>query len=189
MKQPPEPLAKDEMLSLLNVCGKSPSGIRDQALLVTLWRGMLRIGEALALRPSDYDPAQGTLRVRHGKGDKYRVVALDPQAQSAVDLWVAKRRELGLNGHQRLFCTLKGKPVDSSQIRHMLKRRAKKAGLVKRVHAHGLRHTGASELVDEGADLLTIQTVLGHSSPVVTQIYLHRLNPKKALDVMRARSW
>ena len=127
--------------------------------------------------------------VGDGKSDKYCVVALDPQAQSAVDLWGAKRKELGLNGRQRLFCTLRGKPIDSSQIRHMLKLRAQTAGPAKRVHAHGLRHTGATELVDEGADLLTIQTVLGHSSPVVTQVYLHRLNPKKALDVMRVRSW
>jgi site-specific recombinase XerD len=154
-KFPAEPLTRDEVLALMSVCSRrAPTGRRDRALICLLWRGQLRISEALALKVSDFDPARCTLRVLHGKGDKSRVVVIDTQAAAVLSEWLAVRKGRGLNGHRPIFCTLRGKPISTAQVREMLPRRARKAGIDKRVHAHGLRHTGASELAQEGVALV-----------------------------------
>jgi len=187
---PPEPLTKAEVLALMNVCSRSaPTGIRDRALICLLWRGQLRISEALALKASDYDPTQGTLRVLRGKGGKTRVVVIDQQAADILTLWLEARKKLDLTGHRPIFCTLVGKALCTAQVRQMLPRRARKAGIDKRVHAHGLRHTGASELVQEGVNLLDIQHQLGHSSSATTDRYLHHLNPVARAARLRTRTW
>jgi site-specific recombinase XerD len=116
-------------------------------------------------------------------------VIIDQQAAEVLTAWIETRKKLGLNGHRPIFCTLKGKPVSSAQIREMLPRRARKVGIEKRVHAHGLRHTGASELAQEGVALLDIQQQLGHSSAATTDRYLHALNPVGRAERLRARTW
>jgi len=185
-KYPPEPLARPEVHRLLEACGaKSPTGIRNRALLTTLWRAGLRISEALDLAPHDLD--DGVLRVRHGKGDKCRVVALDPAALESVQAWLDTKARLGIGGP--IFSTLKGKRMRTSYIRNALKRLRAKAGISKRVHAHGLRHTFASELADEKTDIRVIQACLGHTSLQVTQDYISHLRPQAVIDTLKARTW
>lgn len=189
-KLPPEPLTKDEVSALLATCSrKASSGMRDRALIAVLWRGQVRISEALSLRPADFDAMECTLRILHGKGDKSRVVAIDHGTVEILNVWMERRKSLGFNGVHPIFCSLKGKELASSQVREMLPRRAKKAGIGKRVHAHGLRHTGASELIAENVPLMEIQGQLGHSSPATTARYLHNLNPKERIARLRTRSW
>jgi site-specific recombinase XerD len=189
-KFPPEPLAKDEVISLMNACSKrAPTGKRDRALICILWRGQLRISEALALKPADFDVEKCTLRVLKGKGGKSRVVVIDRQAVAVLEAWLETRKGLGLNGHSTVFCTLQGKPISTAQIRQKLPRLAKKAGIEKRVHAHGLRHTGASELVEEGVSLVDVQHQLGHASAATTDRYLHSINPKARAERIRGREW
>jgi site-specific recombinase XerD len=89
-------------------------------------------------------------------------VAADDGAVAVVQLWLAERARLGFNGRQKLFCTLAGGPLSSNQVRQMVKRRAARAGIDKRVHPHGLRHTHAAELVAEGVPVNVIQKQLGH---------------------------
>ena len=110
------------------------TGLRDRALITTLWRGQLRISEALALKVSDFDAVKGTLRVLRGKGDKARVAIIDGQACDVLTAWIERRRKLGLTGHRPLFCTLQGKAIKTAHVRAMLPRRARKAGIEKRVH-------------------------------------------------------
>jgi site-specific recombinase XerD len=191
---PPEPLSKEEALALLKVCSKrAPTGLRDRALIVVMWRGQLRIGEALALKPADFNPESCEIRVLHGKGDKSRVAVIDRQACDVVCMWLERRKSLGFNGHHPLFCVLfganPGGTLDPSQIRHMLPRRAKKAGIVKRCHPHGLRTTGASELASEGFDLRQIADQLGHGSVAVTDRYIRSVNPAERGEKIRSRSW
>lgn len=185
---PPEPLTRDEVHALLDSCSREPTGRRDRALIAVLWRGQLRISEALALRPCDYDPQACTLRVLRGKGRKPRIAIIDRQTCDAIDVWMGVRKSLGIAGHAPLFCTLSssrdgslvpGCPIQAHQVRAMLPRRARKAGIAKRVHAHGLRHTGASELAQEGVPLRDIQLQLGHSSAQTTDRYLHSLVPEE----------
>jgi integrase len=185
-KYPAEPLNVDEVRRLLAACGpKSSTGLRNRALIVTLWRAGLRIAEALALQPRDLD--NGVLRVRRGKGSKSRVVALDPEAMAVLQAWLERKSRLGIGGP--IFSTLKGEPVLASYVRNLLPRLAKKAGIAKRVHAHGLRHTFASELADEKTDIRVIQRALGHSSLATTQRYVDHLRPQAVIDALRSRTW
>ena len=187
---PPEVLIPDEVIALLGACSKrAPTGLRNQALIVVLWRGGLRIGEALALRPKDLDPRQGTVRVLNGKGSKSRVVGLDAEAWAVIQRWMDRWKELGIHGHRALFCTLRGKPLQSTYVRSLLPRLAKKVGITKRVHPHALRHTHACELRAEGVDVGIISKQLGHSSIATTARYLDHIAPQQVVDAMRNRKW
>ena len=107
---------------------------------MVLWRTCLRIKEALDLLPKDV--SGDSIRVHSGKGDRARTVGLDPESSAVVERWVTKRREMGFKPSQRLFCTLKGEPIDTSYCRHLFKRLAKKAKLDKRVHPDRVNQTG-----------------------------------------------
>jgi site-specific recombinase XerD len=131
----------------------------------------------------------GTLVVQHGKGDKRRVVGLDAGTVALLQRWLETRRKRGINGRAPVFCTLAGDEIDQSYVRHLLPRLAQKAGLEKRVHAHGRRHAYAVELEREGATISTIRDLLGHSSAAVTDRYLRRHGAGEAVDFARQRRW
>jgi len=183
-------LTPREIETLLRACsGRAPTGIRNRAMLALAWRSGLRIGEALALRPKDLDLAAGTLVVQHGKGDKRRVVGIDAGTSALVQRWLDVRRKRAINARAAVFCTLNGDPIEASYVRHLLPRLARKAGIDKRVHAHGLRHAFAVELEREGATISTIRDLLGHSSAAVTDRYLRRIGGGAAIAFARGREW
>ena len=187
---PAEVLTSEEVRALIRSCsGRAPTGIRNRALLTILYRSGLRIGEALALMPKDVDTEAGTLTVLHGKGDRRRVVGLDDGALAVLERWMDRRSSLGLNGRQTVFCTLGGKPLNPSYIRALLPRIAQRVGIEKRVHAHGLRHTHASELAREGVPMNVIQAQLGHSSLATTDRYIRHIAPTHVVETMRMRNW
>lgn len=186
---PPEPLTEAEVGLLLRGCSlRAPTGIRNRALIAVMYRAGLRVSEALALRPADVNLTDGTLRVLHGKGNKPRTVGLDAGAIDAVTRWMDRRREYGFRNGP-LFCTLDGGPVSDRYVRDMLKRQAAKAGLEKRVHPHGLRHTHAAELVREGVPMNVIRDQLGHASLAVTDRYLRDVAPADLIALGKSRKW
>lgn len=183
-----EILSEAEIRSLLAQCSRrAPTGIRDRALLVTLYRAGLRVSEALDLRPADIDYDDATIRVLHGKGDKTRTVVVDDGTLAEIRIWVTARAQMGMNGRQRLFCTLSGGPLSANQVRQMCKRRADKAGLEKNVHPHGLRHAYAVGMSREGMSLHTIKDQLGHDYLATTEIYLRGLGAGEAVEQARTR--
>jgi site-specific recombinase XerD len=187
---PAEILTPDEVRGLIQACSATAStGVRNRALLVVLYRGGLRLGEALALFPKDLDPARGTVRVLHGKGDRARTVGLDPGALAVVERWLTERKKLGITARRRLFCTLGGAPLKDAYVRQLLPRLAERAGIDKRVHAHGLRHTHAAELAEEGHPINLVQAQLGHSSLATTDRYLRHIAPATLVAAMRRRDW
>ena len=187
---PAEVLTPDEVKGLIRACSnRAPTGVRNRALIVTLYRGGLRLGEALALRPKDVDPDAGTITVLHGKGDRRRAVGLDPGAMAILLRWMEKRCTLWLAGRQRLFCTLQGRPLHPSYVRTTLHRLGEKAGIEKRVVPHGLRHTMAYELMWEGVPAPVIQAQLGHTSLATTQRYLDHLAPRELVEEMQRRTF
>ena len=189
-KYPPEVLTPDEVRALIEVCSnRAPTGIRNRALIVAMYRGGLRAGETLALRPKDVDAAAGTVTVLHGKGDRRRVIGLDPGAMAILTRWMDTRHLLGINGHAPLFCTLQGSPLKPSYVRTLLPRLARKAGIEKRVHPHGLRHTHAYELMMEGVPVPIIQRQLGHASLATTDRYVAHLAPADLINAMQSREW
>ena len=191
-RYPPEVLTEEEVTALIRACSRrAPTGIRNRAIIVVLWRAQLRVSEALALTPKDLDGDRGTVRILHGKGDRTRTVGLDDGAVAILEKWLVKRRSLGFSGKgsRPLLCTLAGDRLDPSYVRRMLKRMAQRAGIAKRVHPHGLRHTGASELRSEGIEIGVISKQLGHRSIATTSRYLDHINPKVVIETMRKRSW
>ncbi len=178
-----------------SICSSTaPTGIRNHALVAVMYRSGLRISEALDLRPKDIDHQNGALRVLHGKGDRARTVGLDPGAMSIVRRWLEVRPDRDLNGSSPVFCTLAGPSAGGGRmteayVRVFLRRLALKAGIEKRVHPHGLRHTHAAELRSEGVDVGIISKQLGHRSIATTARYLDHIAPQDVIEAMSARAW
>lgn len=184
-KFPAEPLTPGEVHQIIAQCSASSrTGIRNRALLTLLYRSGLRISEALALKPSDLDMKRHAARVLHGKGDKATVRGFHPSADDALARWIDTRKGLGLRNGP-LFCTLDGGEISDVYVRNLLHRLADKAGIEKRVHPHGLRHTFADELRANGADVVTISKLLGHSSIAVTARYLDHLTNDQAVNALQ----
>jgi site-specific recombinase XerD len=189
-KLPVEILTTEEIQALIKACSnRAPTGIRNRALIVTLWRCGLRVSEALALKPKDIDAKAGTIRVLHGKGNKARTVGIDPQALAVIQRWLDRRAELGITARAKVFCTLDGSGIASVYVRNLLRRLGQKSGLEKRVHPHGLRHTHASELRVEGIDIGIISKQVGHANTAVTARYLDHVCPLAVVETMQARTW
>jgi site-specific recombinase XerD len=103
-----------------------------------MYRAGLRVSEALALYPKDVNDVAGTVSVLHGKGDRSRIVGLDAGAFAVLARWSDRRTTLGFSGRCPIFCTLRGTSLKPAYIRALMPRLAAKAGVEKRVHAHGL---------------------------------------------------
>lgn len=194
MKLPPEVLSPEEVLALINACGRGRAGRRNRALIMVLWRCGLRVSETLDLMPKDVGVQRGEIRVLHGKGNKSRIVALDPAAGAMLERWEVERRELlGLDGTKPYFCVIShpnvGERINSSYVRELMKRLQLLAGVEKRCHPHGLRHTYASYLLDQGVPIEHISIMLGHNSIATTVRYLRHINPRKSLEHARAVAW
>ena len=164
----------------------APSGIRNRALLTLLYRSGLRISEALALRPVDIDLEKHTIRVLHGKGNKATTRGFHPSATDALARWIDTRKARGVKRGAPLFCTLNGTAMDPEYVRQVLHRLGDRAGVEKRVHPHGLRHTFAFELQDAGTPMVTISKLLGHSSIAVTSRYLDHMTNDQAVSALES---
>jgi integrase len=192
LRLPPEPLEAREVVALLDAC-EGRAAIRNRALITMYWRTGLRSAEALDLFPKDVDLERGRITVLHGKGNRRRVVPIDPAASAIVGRWEALRASLGFGDYQHYFCVQEGVTagmrLQESYPRQLLSDLAKKAGVRKRVHPHGLRHTYASYLLDQGQPIHYIKRALGHSSIAITERYADHLNPAKVLEELRAVEW
>jgi len=183
-------LTPAEIELLMRQCStRAPTGVRNRALIAVLWRCGLRIGEARALSVKDFEPDSGTLVVQRGKGGRLRVVGVDAGTVALVGRWLEVRRKRGVTGGGPLFCSLAGRPLDLSYVRHLLPRLARKAGIERRVHAHGLRHAFAVDMVRSGAPLYVVRDALGHASIATTQVYLSRVGAHETVEAMRSRGW
>ncbi len=191
---PAEVLTRDEVGRLIDACSRrGPSGLRNRALIVVMWRAGLRVSEALELAPKDVDLAgrPASVTVLHGKRDKRRTVGIHPDAAAVIERWLACRRGLGIGPRSPLFCSIaepvRGGPIRSAYVRTLFHRLGERAGIDKRVHPHGLRHTMAFELMKEGVPLVIIQKQLGHTELATTARYVDHLCPSDLLDAMAAR--
>lgn len=193
-KYPAEFLTREEVLRLLASWeGDSPKSLRYRALVAVLYRGGLRISEALSLRMTDLFPVQGVVRIRHGKGDKARTVAIDSAAWCILKTYIDRRAAIGLPAEVELagpvFCRGTGRPIGHSAVLKELRQRAAKAGIGKRVHPHIFRHTHAVELREEGVDIAVISKQLGHTAISTTARYLDHLYPGAVAEAISKRKW
>ena len=171
----PSFLTREEMLSLLEAPDLStPAGLRDRALLELLYASGLRVSEIAGLDVANVDLTEKEARV-WGKRSKERLVVMGRPAARALREYLEKGRPalLGENRSTALFLNVDGKRLTVRSVQKMVKEYALKAGLEKDVHPHLLRHTFATHLLDGGADLRTVQELLGHESLASTQVYTH----------------
>jgi site-specific recombinase XerD len=152
---------------------QDPLPLRDRALLELLYGCGLRASEACSLRVRDVDLEGRRVRVT-GKGDKQRVVPLGTEALRAIREYLRNGRpELaGEVASQTLFVSIRGRPLAPSDVRRALASALRREGLPSR-SPHALRHSFATHLLEGGADLLSIQELLGHASVATTQVYTH----------------
>ncbi len=175
--------------------GETPLGLRDRALLETLYATGLRVGELVGLTVSQCEGASELL-IR-GKGGRERVAILGRHAQQAIEAYLAEGRPhlLAKQGADRedsgrLFLNHRGGPLSARSVRRVVHRHLLKACAQHDIGPHALRHTFATHLLENGADLRAVQELLGHASLSTTQIYTHvtRRRLREVYDQAHPRS-
>jgi integrase/recombinase XerD len=152
----------------------SCTGLRDRAMFHMIYGAGLRVSELIHLRVADLDEAAGILRVV-GKGNKQRLIPIGRQAVEAVGRYMREQRPCLLKGRvsSYLFVTARGKAMTRQGFWKLLRGKAGKAGIWRSISPHVLRHTFATHLLEGGADLRSLQAMLGHADIGTTEIYTH----------------
>lgn len=174
-KRLPNFLYEDEMNKLLKIINTTtPQGLRDRAILELLYGAGVRVSEIVGLNLSDLDLDSEEIRV-FGKGSKERIVLIGKYAITSLKTYINNGRTtlLGKKRSRALFLGKRGTRLTQRSIERMIKALAKKCGLLKKVTPHTIRHTFATHLLTHGADLRTVQELLGHTSLSTTQVYTH----------------
>jgi integrase/recombinase XerD len=171
----PKSLTEEQVEKLL----QSPNvvthyGLRDRAMLETLYATGLRVSELVGLTLSQVSLTQGVVRVI-GKGDKERLVPLGEEAMAWISRYLAEGRPKLVRSHSTdaLFTTARGGPMTRQAFWHNLKVHTRTAGIRTALSPHTLRHAFATHLLNHGADLRVVQMLLGHADLSTTQIYTH----------------
>jgi integrase/recombinase XerC len=172
----PHFLSTEELGKLLDAPpATQPMGLRDRAILETLYSAGLRVSELVGLNDEDLDTAAGVARIR-GKGRKERLSPLGSFALKAIDRWLKVRQlspELVKTPKRPMFTNKFGKRLTTRSVERLLEKHLQTAGLDRRTTPHTLRHSFATHLLDRGADIRSVQELLGHKSLGTTQIYTH----------------
>ena len=152
-----------------------PLGLRDRAILETMYSGGLRVSETVGINDGDLDLSEGLVRIR-GKGRKERLALLGSYAQDALQDWLRVRklaRSIVVDRDAPVFVNRFGTRLTTRSVARMLEKHLKTSGLDIRTTPHSLRHSFATHLLDHGADIRSVQELLGHKSIATTQIYTH----------------
>lgn len=176
-------LEPEEVEQLMDPADDSYIELRDQAVISVLYSTGLRIGELVKLKLTDVNVKKGEFSVK-GKGGKVRPVFLTDQSKKALNKYLTKRSDdnpylfVQENQNEQL------KPITARTVQRRLELRAKRSGIVKPVSPHKLRHSFATHLLQNGADIRSVQAMLGHSSITTTQVYTH-VTDKNLRDIHR----
>jgi integrase/recombinase XerC len=175
----PPVLRQDEAAELIAAAARladdgSPVGLRDTAMLELLYATGVRVGELVALDLDDVDRGRNVVRVL-GKGRKERTVPFGLPAARALDAWLThgRPRLLAPGAGPALFLGARGGRIDQRAVRTVVHRRIADVPGAPDIGPHGLRHTAATHLLEGGADLRSVQELLGHASLATTQLYTH----------------
>jgi integrase/recombinase XerD len=157
-----------------NVDTNVPLGLRDRAMIELLYASGLRISELANARLENFHPDEGIIRVV-GKGNKTRIVPVGRKACQAIDAYLSKERP-GLvrrRSGSEIFLSQRGGKLTTARIWQIVKRISRQSGIDKNIYPHLLRHSFATHLLGNGADLRIIQEMLGHADIATTQVYTH----------------
>lgn len=183
----PRTMSDEDVRRLLSVCeGDDPVSLRDRAFLELLYATGARVSEVSGLEVGDVDPVAAQVRL-FGKGSKERIVPVYQEALDRVDDYVRRGRASLVRPERpcsALFVSTRGNPMSPDALRTVFERRVVQAGLDPSLTPHAMRHTFATELLGGGADLRSVQELLGHESLATTQIYTH-LSVERLKDAAR----
>jgi integrase/recombinase XerD len=175
-KKIPVVLNRDEIKKLLTIPHvKSPNGLRDKAMLELAYASGLRVSELVNLEMNSIDFDQGILKFR-GKGDKERIVPTSPRALEWIESYIHKTRARLIQKHGEspyVFLNKFGRSLTRQAFWQIVQAQVRKACITKKVSPHTLRHSFATHLLDNGADLRVVQMLLGHKNISTTEIYTH----------------
>ena len=185
-KKLPRYLQVEEAFALMDsIAGEDAISLRDRAMIELIYSSGLRVSELSGLNIGDVDEAVRAVKVR-GKGRKERVVPVGSKALEALKKYMEKRSQIAKPGKQgdevALFINLSGRRIGTRAVRQVVYDRGREAGIQTRFGPHSLRHSFATHLLDNGADLRGIQELLGHSSLSTTQKYTH-VSAERLLEV------
>jgi tyrosine recombinase XerC len=152
--------------------GDTAAGLRDRALLETLYSTGIRVSELVGLDVDDVDFISGVVKV-FGKGRKERIVPIGEPALRAMRSYMDKRTEAKVRDRDAVFLNKSGRRLTDRSVRRVIDKHIKVCSIAERVSPHSLRHSFATHLLDRGADLRSVQELLGHMNLSTTQIYTH----------------
>jgi site-specific recombinase XerD len=188
MHYPADPPTVQEIVAIMREAGDDRHGRRLRAIIVVLWRGGLRVQEALELTETDLDQRRGSVLVRHGKGGKRREIGMDDWGWEHLQPWLQDRVQLPIGP---LFSVIdgptRGRAWSSAAVRSEFRKLARDAGVRRRFAPHQLRHAHALELAREGVPLNVIQRQLGHANLGTTSIYLQGIDIEEIIATVHAR--
>ncbi|SEA59027.1 integrase/recombinase XerD [Thalassobacillus cyri] len=182
----PKVLSTEEVDKLLNLPGGDPLTLRNRAMLEMLYATGLRVSELMSLKVTDLHLTMGFVRC-FGKGSKERIIPLGDMAKEAVEDYLSKSRPGIVKKKQteELFVNHHGNPLSRQGFWKILKAVARDVGIQKAITPHTLRHSFATHLLENGADLRAVQEMLGHADISTTQIYTH-VSKTRLKDVYRS---
>ena len=171
---------------IFRACEITVEDPRERVAVELLYGAGLRVSELVRLNWSDISLGQGYVRC-FGKGSKERVVPIGSMASEALRTYragIGPENKTNLRTGQPVFCNRKGKRLSRLVVWQIIKRLAAKAGITKKLSPHTLRHSFATHLIENGADLRAVQELLGHTSVVTTQLYTHvsRVHLRRAYE-------
>lgn len=182
----PKILTRSEVRALLDAPNlRYPTGLRNRCMLEMMYRAGLRVGEVCALKPRDVDLRRGVVRIHDGKGGDGTSYFDAETLRVLVEQWKTIRRTLPKS--EQLFCTLAGGAVSTRYVQQMVRRMAKRAGVTAVCTPHVLRHTFATELLEEGFSIREVQDAVRHADLSSTEIYTHVLDEQLRTKIQQRR--
>lgn len=186
-KKLPTIVQKDEMEKILDVNLSSAFKYRDKAMLELMYGSGLRVSELVNLTIYNID-FQNDLILIEGKGNKERIIPMSKYSKEALELYLIERNKLLKKGNldeEKLFLNNHGKGITRHGFNYILQNILKENNITSNITPHSLRHTFATDLLNNGADLRSIQELLGHSDITTTRIYTHVANTKLKEDYIK----
>lgn len=188
----PKILSRDDIAKLFKAINtKCPSGLRNYVAYLLMYRCGLRKAEVINLNLKDIDLIEGRIFVQQGKGNKDRYTMMDEQTIEWCNKWLAIRP----SNAERFLTTLQGGEIHPRYFNQNLERLSKKSGVyiqdgneLKPMHCHVFRHCFATELIEEGYNIIEVQNLLGHSSVNTTQVYAHCRNMELSKKIKNRKS-
>ena len=174
-----------DVVKLIEAPAKDPAGLRDRAIMETLYSTGIRVSELVGMSTDNSDLIGGVLKV-YGKGKKERIAPIGEKAIDAINRYINETGKLRKAGQKAIFLNNRGGRLTDRSVRRIIDKHIKMTSVREKISPHTLRHSFATHLLNRGADLRSVQELLGHASLSTTQIYTHVTTERMREAYMKA---